>query len=147
MYTITLSSAGTGWNADATAPTRRGAQQVAKLLRAQHRDAADATMQIVGADRAVCASWTHRAGRWRRVPTVGSLTPAQKRALAEIATEAGYHKGWPKGLARAAWERCAAVLCTLGLARPYPHGGYEVTDAGRALLAAWAASRPEGARA
>lgn len=40
--------------------------------------------------------------------------------------------GRTRGLASASWERMMERLCALGLFRRYVHGGYEITDTGRA---------------
>lgn len=37
-----------------------------------------------------------------------------------------------RGLGSSSWERMMTRLCGLGLFRGYVHGGYEITDAGRA---------------
>lgn len=49
------------------------------------------------------------------------------------------HRG-TNGLARAGWARMMERLCAAGLFRRYVHGGYEITDLGRA-----ADRRPKGA--
>lgn len=40
-------------------------------------------------------------------------------------------KGWGKH----SWEKMMEILQERGLVKPYVHGGYEITDAGRALVA------------
>jgi hypothetical protein len=47
-----------------------------------------------------------------------------------------------RGLASASWERMMERLCTLGLFRRYVHGGYEITDAGRAVHVRQRGGRP-----
>lgn len=60
------------------------------------------------------------------------LTPAQRRALQEAAeAQREVTFGWTRGQAMAAWERMMDRLCKAGLMRVYPHGGYEITEAGR----------------
>lgn len=39
-----------------------------------------------------------------------------------------------RGFDRTNWDRNAATLCDAGLLRGYVHGGYEITDEGRAAL-------------
>lgn len=39
-----------------------------------------------------------------------------------------------RGFERNTWDRNAGVLCDAGLLRGYVHGGYEITDEGRAAL-------------
>lgn len=50
--------------------------------------------------------------------------------------------GRTRGLASSSWERMMARLCGLGLFRRYVHGGYEITDAGRAADGRPQAGRP-----
>lgn len=66
------------------------------------------------------------------------LTPPQRKALAEMASspEGRVECIWPRGYARSNWEWVRMRLCSLGLAQKYRHGGYEITDAGRAELGA-----------
>lgn len=40
-----------------------------------------------------------------------------------------------RGLQSAAWGRMMERMRDLGYVKPYVHGGYEITDAGRAWLA------------
>jgi hypothetical protein len=50
--------------------------------------------------------------------------------------------GRTRGLASSSWERMMVRLCGLGLFRGYVHGGYEITDAGRAADGRPQAGRP-----
>lgn len=44
-------------------------------------------------------------------------------------------KPYMPGFEGVAWDRNAKTLCERGYLKPYVHGGYEITDAGRAALA------------
>ena len=67
------------------------------------------------------------------------LTAAQKKAL-EAAAEnhlgvvefGGYGTG--AGLARTTWDKMMAPLLAAGYIKPYPHGGHEITVAGRRAI-------------
>lgn len=61
------------------------------------------------------------------------VTAPMRRGLAELvgARDGHVDKLWPKGFAKASWNRMMDRLCALGLARPYLHGGYQITGAGR----------------
>lgn len=63
-------------------------------------------------------------------------TPAQAREMARAAAHplGIVEARWPRGLAHAGWERMMARLTAGGLMRPYVHGGFEITAAGRAAL-------------
>lgn len=55
----------------------------------------------------------------------------QDAAKAKIGITNPYIIGWE----RVSWDKNARYLSDHGLIRPYVHGGYEITDAGRAALA------------
>jgi len=65
------------------------------------------------------------------------LTKAQRKELQRAAdhrlgiVETGI--GWG-GLQRAAWHARMSVLVSRNLLKPYVHGGYEITPAGRLVL-------------
>lgn len=68
---------------------------------------------------------------------MAKLTKAQCRELRRAANhplgivDTGI--GWG-GLQRASWHARMSALVSDGLLRPYVHGGYEITDTGRAAL-------------
>jgi hypothetical protein len=61
------------------------------------------------------------------------LTPAQSDTLAEaVRNKLGIVQYWTaNGLGSASKRRMFNRLCVVGLLREYPHGGYEITPAGR----------------
>ncbi len=64
------------------------------------------------------------------------LTQPQRAALQRAADHplgVVEHQG-PRGLAYAVWDRMMQRLAAQALAKRYVHGGYEITDAGRAAL-------------
>lgn len=63
------------------------------------------------------------------------LTPAQRKAWSVIADKDGYQKHWPKGRARAAWERCVERLIALGFVKR-EGSGYSATREGREFFGA-----------
>jgi hypothetical protein len=76
-----------------------------------------------------------------------ALSPAQRIAL-ELAARAQsgvLERVGPRSFGNKSWERMMGRLCARGLMKPYVHGGYEITPAGRSLLAydAWPAQRFE----
>lgn len=66
------------------------------------------------------------------------LTDKQKIMLRDAATDIRglgvVEIRGTRGLAYSAKERMAKRLCEAGYLRPYVHGGYEITDSGRAAL-------------
>ncbi len=60
-----------------------------------------------------------------------TTTPAQRRALLRLSRGNFEHAPDEYPLTRASRERMYRRLCKLGLAQPYPHGGFEITDWGR----------------
>lgn len=62
-----------------------------------------------------------------------SLTKAQAAQVRRAVDGNGLVEDYgTNGLARAGWIRMMERLCEAGLFRRYVHGGYEITDAGRA---------------
>lgn len=61
------------------------------------------------------------------------LTESQTRELAAaIADRLGLAECRSNnGLGRASWTRKMDRMCAAGLFKPYVHGGYEITEAGR----------------
>ena len=100
-------------------------------------DGYDWTCDYAHADKVDCDACIVNGGRMD--PRTGkrwTLTSAQVKGL-ELAARsllgvAVCH--WPKGLARAAWERMMVRLCKLGLCEEYVHGGYQILPAGRDAL-------------
>lgn len=72
----------------------------------------------------------------RRTEEVG-LSPAQRAALERASRTADgvITKVSTSGLGYASWDRMMKRLCGLGLMKPYVHGGFEITRAGRLVLA------------
>lgn len=60
-----------------------------------------------------------------------NFTPAQEKVLGRLAREPYVTKTGGGGLGKAAWERMMARLVRAGIAEPYPHGGYGITESGR----------------
>lgn len=61
------------------------------------------------------------------------MTEAQRAWLGRLGSaKQGLHR--PPGDNFRAFDRVMAKLCALGFARPYIHGGFEITEAGREKL-------------
>lgn len=86
--------------------------ELSRSIRAGQRERARAE---AGASRAVALTRAQAAQVHRAVDGNGLLE----------------HRG-TNGLARAAWTRMMERLCAAGIFRRYVHGGYEITDLGRA---------------
>jgi hypothetical protein len=68
-------------------------------------------------------------------PKTPRLTRAEKSALEHAATvPREVTLGYNNGAAVAAKRRMYERLCAAGLMKPYVHGGYEITDAGRQAI-------------
>ena len=61
------------------------------------------------------------------------LTPAQKRWLVRLAKGVQTR---PYGDNFRSFDRLMSRLVSMGLAREYPHGGFEITEIGRAHVGA-----------
>ncbi len=61
------------------------------------------------------------------------LTRAQRMVLFNTASSASGIAEYRNthGLGHSSWERKMIRLCELGYFRPYVHGGYEITEAGK----------------
>lgn len=86
----------------------------------------DHTAPVAASD----APAAHRAAAARETPRL-TLTKAQASWLRRLL---GGVQERPYGDNFRTFDRVMDRLCALGLARPYVHGGYEITDAGRAEI-------------
>lgn len=66
------------------------------------------------------------------------LTPPQIRELKAAAADSRgiVSRGVNRGFAYVNWVRMMNRMCEAGHFRPYPYGGYAITEAGRAAIPA-----------
>jgi hypothetical protein len=69
--------------------------------------------------------------------TVADLTNNQRNILSAAAVNklGVVERPYLPGFEGVTWNRNATKLCERGLLKPYVHGGFEITDAGRATIA------------
>lgn len=91
-------------------------------------------------DHRKCWDDGHKFGTAEREQQAApKLTAPMRRELEYAArNEFGQNNiylGAPNGLRMAGWRRVMERLQSLGFVKPYPHGGYEITESGRAAIA------------
>lgn len=64
-------------------------------------------------------------------PSVLTRPQRMQLHIAYLSIDGCVSWGKAKGFAMNRWQEMMERLCQRGLFRPYPHGGYEITEAGR----------------
>ena len=83
--------------------------------------------------RSIRAEQRRRAKEAAASTSTPSLTKSQMAQVRRAVDGNGILEGRiANGLARAGWTRMMERLCAVGIFRRYVHGGYEITDLGRA---------------